>query len=238
MKLIDALIDSVSGSDEIIQDVCIGLHWISVSSRFTGMAHTYKEHDGVELEDSGNLIGKSAIETAKKLKKWNAIDASVGLAALNSLIHAAGENFNINQYLIERSLNKTVTIAGRFPFNSEIARTAKKAYFLEMAPEKGELPSFASEDVIPQSDVIVISATALINKSLERLLEISRGKECVVLGPSTPMNDVLFGFGATVVAGVRVLDKGILNSSLMQGVKSFRKIKGIEPVVRFSPHYS
>jgi uncharacterized protein (DUF4213/DUF364 family) len=104
---------------------------------------------------------------------------------------------------------------------------------LEMNPRPRELPTFAAEEVIPLSDLVVINSTTLINKSLQRLLELSRGRQCVVLGPCTPMNDVLFDYGATVIAGVRVMEPVRFFRSLSQGVKLFRDIDGIQSVTRF-----
>ena len=46
------------------------------------------------------------------------------------------------------------------------------------------------------------------------------------------MNDVLFDFGATILAGVRVVDPAALMRCVMQGGKTFDRLEGIEPVVR------
>jgi uncharacterized protein (DUF4213/DUF364 family) len=233
MKLVDALLESVSGSGGTIRRVMVGLHWISVESLFTGMAHTFRGREGAELEDAGNILGKDVLEIAGRMRCWEPLDAGLGQAALCSLIEPAGEQVNVYDYILGVAPGKTVTCIGRFPFFRELAGRAAKAHLLEMNPREGELPSFAAEEVIPDSDIIVITATTLINKSLERLLELSRGKICVVLGPSTPMSDVLFDFGATVIAGVRVVDPDRLFLSLMQGVKFFHNIEGIKPVTRF-----
>jgi hypothetical protein len=47
------------------------------------------------------------------------------------------------------------------------------------------------------------------------------------------MSDVLFDFGASVIAGIRVVDREKLLRSISQGVKFYNKIEGIEPVTRF-----
>ncbi len=234
MKLVDALLESVSTSaDETIRRVMVGLHWISVESKFTGMAHTFRGREGAELEDAGNILGKNVLEIADRLRSWEPLDAGLGLAALCSLIEPKGENVNVYDYILSVAPGKTVTCIGRFPFYGKLASTALKAHLLEMNPREGELPPFAAEEVIPESDLVVITGTTLINKSLERLLELSRGKICVVLGPSTPMSDVLFDFGATVIGGVEVVESERLFVSLMQGVKFYHKLEGIKPVARF-----
>ncbi|UCG60802.1 MAG: hypothetical protein JSV52_10770, partial [Candidatus Zixiibacteriota bacterium] len=97
---------------------------------------------------------------------------------------------------------------------------------------KGELPPEAAEEVIPASEIVLITATALINKSLPRLLEFGTKARTIVLGPSTPMNDVLFSYGANTLAGVRVADTDALMNSVMQGVKKFRKLAGLQAIIR------
>jgi uncharacterized protein (DUF4213/DUF364 family) len=231
MKIVDELLESVSDLDSKVKKVCVGLHWTVVVSRFAGMSHTFKTNRKVELAQSGDLIGKSALELAGRLKSWEPLEASLGLAALNSLIEPSGEPGNVNEYIMGASSGKTITVIGRFPFNQHLASVAGKAYFLELEPEKEELPSPAAEEVIPRSDIVVISATALINKTLPRLLELARHKDCIVLGPSTPMNRVLFDFGASLIAGVRVIDIDTLISCIMQGAKAFKRLSGVEAVM-------
>jgi len=231
MKLIDDLLESVHSFDCKVESVRIGLHWTAVQSRYVGMAHTYKTGRKVEIEGSGNLTGGGALHLAERLRSWEPLEASLGLAALNSLIEPRGEPGNVNEYILKNAPDKTVTVVGRFPFNQEVARVAGKAYFLEMEPKKGELPPFACEEVIPQSDIVVITATALINKTLHRLLELGSEGKCIVLGPSTPMNEVLFDHGAYILAGVRVTDADALASSVTQGVKKFKKLTGITPIM-------
>lgn len=235
MKLVEDLLASVADLDCEVRRVCIGLHWTVVESRYAGMAHTYKTSRKVEVTDSGDLVGRSALDLAARLRSWEPLEASVGLAALNSLIEPSGYPGNVFEEIVQAASGKTVTVIGRFPSNEQVSAAAKKAYFLEMEPRRGELPSFADEEVIPRSDISVVTATALINKTLPRLLELGRKGTTVVLGPGTPMNDVLFDHGATTLGGVRVMDADALINSLMQGVKSFRRLAGIEPLVRRRP---
>lgn len=230
MKLIDALLESVSGSEEKIENILIGLHWISISSRHTGVAHAFRGDQAFELNDAGAIRGKGVLEVASLLKSWNPLEASLGLAAFNSLMNPHGENVNVFVFVRSTAVGKTVTCIGRFPFFPEISRISAKAYLLEMDPQEGELPPYAAEEVVPESDLVIITGTTLITKTMQRLLELSRNGIAVVLGPSTPMSEVLFDFGATAVAGVRITDPEALRLSLSQGVKFYRKIAGIEPV--------
>jgi len=233
VKIVDALLESVSGADETIRDILIGLHWTSVHSRSTGVSHVFRGDPGFELDEAGAILGKKVLDVASLLRSWKPLEASLGLAALNSLMDPKGENINVHDYILSKAPGKTVTCVGRFPFYPEIVKTAARSYLLELEPREDELPSFAAEEVVPQSDLVIITGTTLINKTMERLLELSRNGTAVVLGPSTPMSEVLFDFGASVIAGIRVTDRERLRISLAQGVKFYKKIEGIEPVTMF-----
>jgi uncharacterized protein (DUF4213/DUF364 family) len=230
MNLFADLLESIHGEDCEVRRVVIGLHWTLVQSRHIGMAHTFRSPSSSEVLDAGRLAGQSAAGLAKRLLSWDPLEACVGLAALNSLIEPEGSDGHFNRDLIEMFMDRVVVIVGRFPFNDEVRRVARVAHCLEMDPQPDELPAAAGEQVIPGSDIVVISATALINKTMPRLLELSRQARCVVLGPSTPMNQVLLDYGADVLAGVRVTDGDALARCLGEGVKKFKHLRGIQPV--------
>ncbi|MCP4567455.1 MAG: DUF4213 domain-containing protein, partial [FCB group bacterium] len=135
MRLINDLLESVREFDSPVKRVCVGLHWTVVQSRFTGMAHTYKSGDHCELESAGDFIGKSAFELAQRLESANTLEASLGLAALNSMIDISGRSGNIFEDIFGLAKGKNITVVGRFPLNDQIAKIADKSYFLEMEPE-------------------------------------------------------------------------------------------------------
>ena len=233
MQLVDSLLESVAAKDDVVANVLVGLHWLGVESRSGGIAHVINGGEGLAPKDAGNILGRSARDIANRLKSWVTIDTCLGLAAFCSLLEPDGDGVNVNEFIINAAPGKVVTCVGRFPFYTRVQRVARRSYLLEMNPRPKELPTFAAEEVIPESDLVVINSTTLINKSLQRLLELSRGKECVILGPCTPMSDVLFDYGATVLAGIRVVDSARMFRSLSQGIKMFRDIDGIRSIARF-----
>lgn len=230
MKLFADLLESIRGEDCEVRRVVIGLHWTLVESRHAGMAHTFRSPSFSETLDAGRLAGQSALCLAERLLSWDPLEACVGLAALNSLIEPRGADGHLDRHLMEMSRDRVVVIIGRFPFNDEVRRVARATHCLEMDPQPDELPAAAAEEVIPGADVVLISATALINKTMPRLLELSRKTRCVVLGPSTPMNHVLLDYGAEVLAGVRVTDADACFRSVSEGAKKFKHLLGIQPI--------
>ena len=233
MRIIEHLLSEVDEKDCRAEEVCVGLHWTLVKSRYAGMSHTYKTEKKVQIENAGNLSGRQAYELAKMSLSPEPLNASVGIAALNSLMGSEGEKGSINPFIEQNVGGKTVTIIGRFPFNSEIRDRAKTTYILEFEPEAGELPVGACDDVVPESDINIITATTLINHTLDHLLYLGRGGFNILLGPSTPMSPVLFRYGLDALAGIRVLEASEVIHSITQGVKKFKLIKGIEPVCLF-----
>lgn len=233
MQLTEALLDSVSGIHGAVEGVMVGLNWTCVESSHVGMAQTLRGREDVELEGAGLILGCEARGIAARLRSFELLDASLGLAALCSLVEAKGDRVNAVDYILDLAPGKTVTCVGRFPFFKEIEKNAARSFQLEMPHHERKLRPLAAEDVLPLSDLVILSATSLIYKSLQRLLDLSRNAITVVMGPGTPMSDVLFDFGADVLAGTRVVNSDCLYLSLAQGVKHHRKIAGIEPVTRF-----
>ncbi len=115
MKLVDALLNSVSRKNFAIDGCMVGLHWTCVKTNGTGMAHTLRGREGAELEDAGNITGRDVLEIASRLRSWEPLDAGLGLAALCSLIEPAGEKANVVDYLLKTAQGKTVTCIGGSP---------------------------------------------------------------------------------------------------------------------------
>jgi uncharacterized protein (DUF4213/DUF364 family) len=79
-----------------------------------------------------------------------------------------------------------------------------KSVDLEKKP--GVLPATEAFSVLRESQVALITATAIINGTIDRLLEAAEHcREVVVLGPSTPLVPPAFkDIPVTCLAGIRV----------------------------------
>ena len=223
VKLIDELI-SLTPEEEVM-DLAVGVGWTAVLSKYAGMAMTLKSDE--EPRDIERLHEMNTRELAKLLRSWNFLEASIGLAAINSTIPPP-ENYRVVNALdlaLKESEGKTVTMVGYFPgYVEKFRERAKRFYVLELnqcflSSNSNVLFTFAAEEVIPESDIVVMTATTIINKSVERLLQLASSAKVYLLGPSTPMTEVLFDYGVDIIGGVRVKDGGKLIRAVKNGLQ-------------------
>jgi hypothetical protein len=216
MRLIEDLISDLNDKDTKVKDVHVGYAWIGVLSENCGVAKNYGTmHEG-RVKDLGELTGKTAIELAEYAKSWNMIEAGIGLAAINSLIEPKGKEINTLDLLLENADGKKIAMVGHFPKVSSLRDRAEELWVLERDQKPGDLPDTACEYLIPNADIVVITSSAIINKSIERLLELSNGYT-IVLGPSTPMSPVLFEYGVDMISGIKVIDNERMMKKIVQG---------------------
>lgn len=219
MTIIDDLLTSAHASspDCVVQDVFIGLHWTAVYSRSLGLAATLNDATCCFAEDipgAGHLHEKTAYDLAEYLRSPRQLEASVGMAALNSFLSVdeqAAVELNARDLLIARGSGKYVALIGHFQFTEEIRRSAARLWVLELDPAPGDLPAADAPQYLPQADVIGVTATTLLNGTFENLARLFPERALVVmLGPSTPLSTVLFDYGVDVLAGARVSEPGMI----------------------------
>lgn len=247
MKLIDELIEATSGNDSLVKDVRVGVSWTGIHGKYGGVSKTYgiPVAHGNYTRDMGELTNKTALELAEYVKSWNLVEASIGVAALNSMMKPRGKkDINAQDLIIEESQNKKVTMVGKFPKIDEIRSVAKELWILESDqsltnPKEGIITEAAAEYVFPKSDIIVITGSTLITKGLERYLNLAKKEDAytIIMGPSTTMSDVLFDYGANMLAGVELLNPeailrkisqsgGMINTRVCRGEIGFRVLEG------------
>ncbi len=226
MGLYEDLIGSVKNKgDEVIKDMRVGTTWTTIKTSKLGLSLTYSSlYD--EVEDAGNLIGKRADELLENLKTFNLLKLSIGLATLNSLLDIPKdfETFNILDYLEEFGKDKKIVFVGHFCGLDNVRKVARELVILERNPQQGDFLDTACEYVVPEAEILAITGSAFANKSIERLLQLSRGYT-VVFGPSAPLSPVLFDYRVNLIGGSLVVDEEKVIHAVSQGGKlnSFKK---------------
>lgn len=230
MKILDDVIEGLSG-DSLVQEVYVCVFWTAVVSKNCGLASTLHEgHPGHKIvREPGRLRGKSALELAKYANSDHLLEASIGMAAVNSLIDVDETRCvekNALDVLAEKGKDKDIAIVGHFPWIPRLEKYARKLFVIEQRPREGDLPAEASEEILPNVDVVGLTGTAFTNHTIERLLELSRGKFVVMIGPTSPLTPVLFDYGVDVIGGSKVIDPAKAIRSISEGA-TFRQVEGV-----------
>ncbi len=232
MTLLRALIDSLPGNAPV-HTLLVGAHWTIICSRHCGMAATVmppNDHGAAQVREAGTLHHKSARELAEYALSDNLIEASIGMAAINSLLEvdeSQAVEINALDVLIEKGRGRNVALVGHFPFIPRLRPRVGKLWVLEQHPVEDDHPAEAAPDLLPQADVVAITSSALINHTLEGLLRLCRPEALVMtLGPSTPLSPLLFQYGISILAGVKVTDSQALLQTVSQAA-TFQQVAGV-----------
>jgi len=228
-NIYEALIADLDASAKI-DAFAAGLHWFGVrSGEGLGLAMAPPEGRAAPT-GAGRIARLSLLETARRAKSWNFSDAALGVAALNAFHNAPDRvqpliadvrytthtGTNAFEYMLPRVTGKRVTVIGHFRGLDRMAEHCDLT-ILERRPQPGDLPDPACEDVLPRSDFVFITGTTLINKTLPRLLALSRGAFVSLVGPTTPLTPRWFDLGVDLVAGLIVDDAPLVWPIIQEG---------------------
>ena len=187
-------------------------------------------HGTPDVREAGNLHLKSAKELVQLIHSDSALEASIGMAAINSLLEvdeSQAVEINAAEVLAERGRGKNVALIGHFPFVSKLRQSVGQLWVIEKRPTEGDHPDYAALELLPQADVVAITGTAFINRTMDDLLGLCQPKATVmVLGPSTPLSPILFDYGVDILSGTRVVDEAAVLRTVGQGA-SFRQVEGV-----------
>lgn len=232
MSVLDDLLASLV-QDAPVREVRTCVHWTAVVSKGCGLAstlhHEQHPHGHVSVRGVGNLHERSGLELAQYAKSDRLLEASIGMAAINSLLDVDEKRcveLNAEAWLTERGHGKKVAIVGSFPFVPRLRGKVDELWVLERHPVQGEWGAEEASNIIPQADVVAITGTSLINHTFEDLVALCRPDSSImVLGPTTPLSSVLFDYGVEVISGTKVVDAELVLRLISQGA-TFRQVKG------------
>lgn len=231
MQILKDIIEKIP-QDGPIREIRQGAYWTAVTSIACGLASVAFDEECPVAPIRRTFDGIHPLESARTLASFSLSpgkeEASLGLASLNSLIKidkAKCVEKNASEILASIGDMKNVTIIGHFPFVEDLKKKAKNLWVVERRLQPGDVPDKDMEKVLSLSDVVAVSSTTLINHTLDAILALCK-KESIkmLLGPTTPMSEVLFDYGIDYISGCQVVDEDIVLRLIRSGA-NFRELK-------------
>lgn len=228
----DELIGSIP-KELTVLECMLGVSWTLIrSERGLGIAKTLK--GGKNEAGLVKVTGIPLKELASYAKSWNMLEASLGQAAINAafnnptevmahtgkLVTQSSEPKEANAFkLLEPEITgKKVAVIGHFP-DVEHLRKICELSVLEREPQPGDFPDPACEYLLPEQDYVFITGTAFTNKTMPRLIELSKQAKTILVGPSVPISSVLFNYGVDWIASLVVTDQQLIWEAVQEGKK-------------------
>jgi uncharacterized protein len=213
-RIVSCLIDSAK---EIrVADVRIGLGYtaVALADGATGVAYTFRDQaqGGCSVFNGIRpLSTRRASDLLALLESQDAIEAAVGLACANALANRDTTPYAAGDILehLELRPEDQVGMVGHFgPLVSAIQKRTRSLTIFERVEQPSGLlrPQHEAASALPQCQVALITATSIINHTIDKLLEAAGGcRQVAILGASTPLIAEAFSaYHVTMLSGVLV----------------------------------
>ena len=136
MSIIDDLIASLRG-DAPLREVRVCAFWTAVvlEDGRCGLASTLRPAEpqcadlAPPVRRAGHLLECSALELAEYAKFVSLLEASIGLAAINSLLEVDESRcteLNAEEVILEQGTGRKIAIVGHFPFIPRVREVAEE----------------------------------------------------------------------------------------------------------------
>lgn len=218
-KIYDQLISQIPEYLKV-SEVIVGTKWSMVrTSENVGVAMSINETTTPSILK--HSFAKLALkDLAVLIKSWDFHEASIGLAAINAYYnskeqitnniikqspqtnwHISYEDEDIFDLYSETINGKKVAVIGHFPNLEQRIAVNNHLSILERNPQKGDYPDTACEYILPEQDYVFITGSAFVNKTMPRLLQLSKNAKIILVGPSVPIASLLFDYGVLELGG-------------------------------------
>ena len=218
----------------VVTDVRMGLCYTGaqLDDGSTGVALTFRNDLPKGCSCRGApMAGQPADELLAGLTSDDLIARTVALAVANAVLnrphaqHVAGDTLE----MLQPSADDVVGMVGYFgPLVPKIRKQVRSLSIFEKVTAKSQdlLPEEQAPEILPRCSVAILTSTALLNGSIEKLIDAgAQCREIVLLGASTPLApDAFVGTPVTCLSGVIVTDAekilGVVSEA--GGMQAFR----------------
>ncbi len=206
------------------------------------------------MPQAGHLEGNSASEIMEYVLEANVLKSAIGVATVNAVSQAVFEGPAGSRYamvedtdgfdLLDIRPGETVSLVGAFgPYIRRLREMGNRFFIVEKHPETlrpDEMDLFVPEarlaSAFDTSDAIIMTGTAIVNHTIDEVLaHINKGQRAAIIGPTASMlPDAFFARGVHVMAGVRVIDPGLMIKILKQGGSAYHLLHGCSEKIAFT----
>lgn len=198
----------------------LGLNWSVAEVQTSGLCYSPVDPPRT-LSFPGTLTGTPVEDLLPWIRSFDPCEAAVGCAVLNAVLNddanqcvrraesvagTAPPHLRVFERFSAQVRDANVVVVGQYPGLDALWRD-RRYTCIERRRSLGVLPDTAAEYLLPRADWVFLTASALPNKTLPRLLELSRRASVVLMGPSLPWWEDWVDFGVDYLAGVFVRDQ-------------------------------
>ncbi len=231
-------------SSMVVEALRIGTVYtgVKLTGGYAGIAATQPSSTSTHcdtLPNAGNFTGTPVPDMLEMALSDNPLYTVVGLSVINALsgrlCEKQGLSYSGTDILELIEPGDTVGMVGHFsPLLPKILKITPNINILEKKDIQDKrvniIDTSRASDILPDSDVLIITASSLVNDSTEELMAMKgRAREMVLLGPSTPLlPGPFFDRGFTAVMGTYIHDPQSMLDIVSQagGTKHIHKKAG------------
>ena len=175
------------------------------------------------FSQAGQIAGSSVAEILEFSKKTGFLQRSLALATMNALIKPEIDSLDDDVFSkVSPAAGERVVMIGLIePVAKMLSDTGCDVAVFEQRSIEHPLvrESHEMKILIRDADLLIISATTLINNTLGDILALPRAaRDIILMGPSTPMMvDAFRSTGITYLAGSRIVDTEKAMTIVMEG---------------------
>ena len=201
---------------QLVADVRIGLGYTAVelASGRVGVAFTFRESVRdccCAFHRMHPLAGRPASELVALLESADPIEAALALACVNALANEVDRRFCDGDILDHLELRPDDNLGMVGHFEPLVAQLKESVRSLTIFDQRTDLdgnirPAAQALDTLPRCQVALITATTIINHTIDDLLASAGAcREVAIIGPSTPiLPDAFLGTNVTLLSGIVV----------------------------------
>jgi uncharacterized protein (DUF4213/DUF364 family) len=189
---------------------------VQLDNNATGVAYTFPLDNQCGLDTLSckkPTVGSRASEIIPFLGDRKLVLSSLALAAVNALLAArelpqGATSGDVLDNLDIRNGDKVCMVGCFIPILKALQKRKIQVVSVDEQHKPGARPAEEVEYLLPDSQIAIITGTAIINNTIDRLLHLAEScREVAVLGPSTPLlREAFTATPVSCLSGIKILE--------------------------------